>query len=71
MPSHRNRHGEPKHPSGAAVAVHEMFTPPPEVSTSRSPSRRQGGVMGDLLAVVGTVVFVAALLGLVKLLERA
>ncbi|MDA8368052.1 MAG: hypothetical protein M0Z62_14025 [Actinomycetota bacterium] len=47
-----------------------MFTPPAPPSTRRSRDGAHTRPMGDLIAVIGTVVFVVVMLAFVKGLER-
>jgi hypothetical protein len=56
------------------VATAAAFTVPPPVQVDRSPPGyrpgRQAAGMADLLVVLGVVAFVAAMLGLIRGLER-
>jgi hypothetical protein len=54
----------------ARCGVHELFTATRPAFTPGSRRVRQGGLMGDLIAVLGTLAFFAAMLGLVWGLDR-
>jgi hypothetical protein len=54
----------------ARCDVHELFTATLPAFTPGSRRIRQGGPMGDLIAVLGTLAFFAAMLGLVRGLDR-
>ncbi len=54
----------------ARYGVHELFTAARPAFTPGSRRVRQGGPMGDLIAVLGTLAFFAAMLGLVWALDR-